>query len=200
MGGEQLGHAASVGGGVDVEDPSAAQRLGIETLHPEQEQVIADVQAGRDVLMVLPTGFGKSACYQIPSMLLPRPVVVISPLLSLLQDQQQKMLSRDVPCVRLDGTVRFRGGFLEVRSSLVGREVELRFDPFERDPRVRVYSDGAFVSDAVELDPPDRGGALAQLWSGLGGTAEAERSLDNVRSLGSDEDANFLAMAGSVQN
>ena len=68
-------------------------------------------------------------------------------------DLGEVFLHRERRVVRLDGTVRFRGGFLEVRSCLVGREVELRFDPFERDPRVRVYSDGAFVCDAVKLDP-----------------------------------------------
>ena len=72
----------------DVE--AAAQRLGIEQLHPEQEHVLDGVFAGRDVLMVLPTGFGKSACYQIPSMILPQPVVVISPLLALMRDQEEK--------------------------------------------------------------------------------------------------------------
>jgi ATP-dependent DNA helicase RecQ len=84
----------------------AASRLGIDSLRREQEQVISESLASRDALMVVPTGFGKSACYQIPSMLLPKPTVVISPLLSLLQDQHQKLVSRDVPCVRLDGTVR----------------------------------------------------------------------------------------------
>ena len=56
--------------------------------------------------MVLPTGFGKSACYQIPSMIMPKPVVVISPLLALLRDQHEKLIKRRIPCVRLDGTVR----------------------------------------------------------------------------------------------
>jgi ATP-dependent DNA helicase RecQ len=84
----------------------AASRLGIDQLRPEQEEVIAEVLAGRDALMVVPTGFGKSACYQIPSMLLPKPVVLISPLLALLEDQHQKMLTAQVPCARLDGTVR----------------------------------------------------------------------------------------------
>jgi ATP-dependent DNA helicase RecQ len=86
----------------------AARRLGIRRLHPEQEQVIADALAGRDVLMILPTGFGKSACYQVPSMVLPRPVVLISPLLALLRDQSEKLLARDIPCARLDGSVRGR--------------------------------------------------------------------------------------------
>jgi len=84
----------------------AARRLGIEKLHPEQEQGISGVLDGRDVLMVLPTGFGKSAVYQVPSMVLPRPVVLISPLLALLRDQHEKLRARDVPVVRLDGTVR----------------------------------------------------------------------------------------------
>src|SRR5512139_2083082 len=58
----------------------AARRLGITRLHPEQDRVISDVLRGRDLLVVLPTGFGKSACYQVPSMIFPRPVVLISPL------------------------------------------------------------------------------------------------------------------------
>ena len=73
----------------------AASRLGIEDLHPEQKQVIDDVLQGRDVVMIVPTGFGKSACYQIPSMVLPKPVVVISPLLALMEDTD---------CVLVDGT------------------------------------------------------------------------------------------------
>ncbi len=77
-------------------------------LHPEQELVVEHSLAGRDVLMILPTGFGKSACYQVPSMVLPKPVLVISPLRALLRDQHEKLLERDVPCVRLDGTVRGR--------------------------------------------------------------------------------------------
>jgi ATP-dependent DNA helicase RecQ len=86
----------------------AALRLGIEELRPEQEQVIGEVLAGRDVLMILPTGFGKSACYQIPSLLMPKPVLVLSPLLALLRDQHEKLQALDVPCVRIDGTVRGR--------------------------------------------------------------------------------------------
>jgi len=84
----------------------AAQRIGIGKLHAEQERVIEEVRAGRDVLMVLPTGFGKSACYQIPSMLMPRPVLCVSPLLALLRDQHEKLIKYGIPCVRLDGTVR----------------------------------------------------------------------------------------------
>ncbi len=84
----------------------AARRLGINRLYPEQERVITHVTEGRDVLVVLPTGFGKSACYQIPSMTLDKPVVLVSPLLALLRDQHEKLLKRKIPCARLDGTIR----------------------------------------------------------------------------------------------
>jgi ATP-dependent DNA helicase RecQ len=87
----------------------AARRLGIQQLYGEQERVIRAALAGREVLVVLPTGFGKSACYQIPSMVLPKPVVLISPLLALLRDQHEKLSKRSIPCVRLDGTVRGKG-------------------------------------------------------------------------------------------
>ena len=84
----------------------AGARLGITTLYPEQHEVLDASLRGEDVLMVLPTGFGKSACYQIPSMILPKPVLVISPLLALMRDQYEKLQRRSVPCVKLDGTVR----------------------------------------------------------------------------------------------
>jgi ATP-dependent DNA helicase RecQ len=85
---------------------AAARRLGIARLYPEQERVLETALAGRDVLVVQPTGSGKSACYQVPSMVLPKPVVLISPLLALLRDQHEKLLKRNIACVRLDGTVR----------------------------------------------------------------------------------------------
>ena len=85
---------------------SAAQRLGIRQLYPEQERALAASLAGRDVLVVLPTGFGKSVCYQVPSMVLPRPVVLVSPLLALLRDQHEKLLARRIPVERIDGTIR----------------------------------------------------------------------------------------------
>ena len=84
----------------------AARRIGIPSLHEEQRSGIDAALTGEDVLLVMPTGFGKSACYQVPSMLLPKPTVVISPLLALLRDQHEKLIKYEVPCVRIDGTVR----------------------------------------------------------------------------------------------
>jgi ATP-dependent DNA helicase RecQ len=96
------------GGGGTIPQPirDAGRRLGIQQLYPEQERAVLASLAGDDVLVVQPTGFGKSACYQVPSMVLPRPVVLVSPLLALLRDQHEKLLARNIPVVRIDGTVR----------------------------------------------------------------------------------------------
>jgi ATP-dependent DNA helicase RecQ len=83
----------------------ARDRFGIARLHREQERAILSVLDGKDTLLILPTGGGKSLCYQLPSLLLPRPTVVVSPLLALLEDQHQKLLQYGIPAIRLDSTV-----------------------------------------------------------------------------------------------
>ena len=61
--------------------------FGYEAFRPYQEEIITQVLAGQDTLGVLTTGAGKSLTYQLPSLLLPRPTLVISPLIALMQDQ-----------------------------------------------------------------------------------------------------------------
>ena len=65
----------------------AAAELGLTTLRPGQGEAIEAAAAGRDVLAVLPTGWGKSAIYQVAALLVPGPTVVVSPLLALQRDQ-----------------------------------------------------------------------------------------------------------------
>ncbi|MGV9253176.1 RecQ family ATP-dependent DNA helicase [Streptomyces sp. NPDC003697] len=66
---------------------TAAEVFGWETLRPEQLAAMQSVLEGRDTLIVMPTGSGKSAVYQVPGVLLSGPVVVVSPLLALQRDQ-----------------------------------------------------------------------------------------------------------------
>lgn len=63
------------------------ESYGFTEFRPGQKEVIEQVLAGRDVLALLPTGMGKSMCYQLPGKVLPGAVVIVSPLLSLMQDQ-----------------------------------------------------------------------------------------------------------------
>jgi ATP-dependent DNA helicase RecQ len=70
-----------------------------------QADVIAEVLAGRDVVAVLPTGGGKSFCYQIPAMLRPGVGLVVSPLIALMQDQVAALRAAGVAAARLDSTL-----------------------------------------------------------------------------------------------
>jgi ATP-dependent DNA helicase RecQ len=70
-----------------------------------QAEVIGELLAGRDALAILPTGGGKSVCYQIPAMLRPGVGLVISPLIALMQDQVAALRAAGVRAARLDSSL-----------------------------------------------------------------------------------------------
>ena len=71
---------------IDLEH-TLRDRFGLERFRAGQREVIERVLGGRDVLCVMPTGGGKSLCYQLPALLLPGVTLVISPLIALMKDQ-----------------------------------------------------------------------------------------------------------------
>lgn len=71
-------------------------RFGLDQLRPKQKEVISNILAGRHTLAFLPTGYGKSLCYQLPSQLLPGVTVVISPLIALMHDQVNGLIRRGI--------------------------------------------------------------------------------------------------------
>ena len=82
---------------------------GYDAFRGLQENVIRDVLAGRDALAVLPTGGGKSLCYQIPSMLRSGVGIVVSPLIALMADQVDALRELGVRAERLDSTLEHTG-------------------------------------------------------------------------------------------
>ena len=65
--------------------------FGFETFKRGQKEIIESILAGKHTLGILPTGSGKSLCYQLPTYLIEKPTLVISPLISLMDDQVMQM-------------------------------------------------------------------------------------------------------------
>ncbi|RZI77721.1 MAG: ATP-dependent DNA helicase RecQ [Variovorax sp.] len=76
--------------------------FGLRTLRPGQREVIDRILSLRSTLAIMPTGAGKSLCYQIPAMLLPGCTVVVSPLIALMNDQCEKLRALGVHAVQLN--------------------------------------------------------------------------------------------------
>ena len=66
--------------------------FGLDDFRPSQRDVIEDIISGKDVLCVMPTGAGKSLCYQLPAAIAEGLTIVVSPLISLMEDQVQQLL------------------------------------------------------------------------------------------------------------
>nr|MDQ6926018.1 ATP-dependent DNA helicase [Candidatus Eremiobacteraeota bacterium] len=76
-----------------------------EEFRPGQERAVSAVLAGRDAVIIMPTGGGKSLCYQVPALLLPGLTVVVSPLISLMKDQVDALTARGLPAAFVNSTL-----------------------------------------------------------------------------------------------
>jgi ATP-dependent DNA helicase RecQ len=81
------------------------RRFGISAFRPGQALAIRNVLAGIDTLAIMPTGAGKSLCYQLPALELDGVSLVVSPLIALMKDQHDKLADLDIEVLRLDSTL-----------------------------------------------------------------------------------------------
>jgi ATP-dependent DNA helicase RecQ len=90
-----------------IADARAAlhEHFGYPAFRPGQEMAVESVLAGRDTLVVLPTGGGKSLCYQVPALMLPKLTIVVSPLISLMKDQVDALAARGLPATFVNSTL-----------------------------------------------------------------------------------------------
>ena len=81
--------------------------FGHETFRPFQKDIIDHILKGQDALVVLPTGGGKSLCYQLPALIFDGMTVVVSPLISLMQDQVMQLQNRGIRAAFLNSTLNY---------------------------------------------------------------------------------------------
>src|SRR5438046_3350820 len=96
--------------------PLLKQYFGFASFRPLQEEIIRDALEGRDVFALLPTGGGKSLCFQLPALVRPGLAVVVSPLIALMKDQVDALRAGGVAATFLNSSLapgqyreRFRG-------------------------------------------------------------------------------------------
>lgn len=89
-------------------EKSLHDTFGLAHLRPGQQEVIENVLHGRDTLAVMPTGSGKSLCYQLPALKLPGTAIVVSPLIALMKDQAEKLEEVGAEAAQVNSTLNAR--------------------------------------------------------------------------------------------
>ncbi len=105
--------------------------FGYDSFRENQEAVISAILSGRDVFTSMPTGGGKSLCYQIPGLLFDGLTVVISPLIALMKDQVDDALTKGIPAAFLNSTLQ-KEEVSEIYSRLYRNEIKLLYLSPER--------------------------------------------------------------------
>ena len=91
-----------------MDSPEALlHRFGLDAFRPGQREAVAAALAGRDSLVVMPTGGGKSLCYQLPAVVLSGTAIVISPLIALMQDQAAQLAEMGIAAAVLNSSIHW---------------------------------------------------------------------------------------------
>jgi ATP-dependent DNA helicase RecQ len=102
------------------------QQLGIKSIRPEQEPVIDSLLAGRDTLAIMPTGSGKSLCYQYPALKMEGTAIVVSPLIALMKDQIDSLKKKGVPAEFINSSLT-HGKKVDITRKLEANKLKLLY-------------------------------------------------------------------------
>jgi len=145
---------ASPGAGSSVTDPAAVLRrvFGYDTFRDGQREIIDHLVSGHDALVLMPTGGGKSLCYQIPALARDGTGVVVSPLISLMQDQVDALRNLGVRAGFLNST-QDPGARRLVEDAFLAGELDLLYVAPERlcgEPALRLLERGRISLFAID--------------------------------------------------
>jgi len=145
---------ASLGAGSSVTDPAEVLHrvFGYDTFRDGQQEIIDHLTAGHDALVLMPTGGGKSLCYQIPALVRDGTGVVVSPLIALMQDQVDVLRNLGVRAGFLNSTQDL-GARRLVESAFLAGELDLLYVAPERlcaEPTLRLLDRGTISLFAID--------------------------------------------------
>jgi ATP-dependent DNA helicase RecQ len=123
------------------------EKFGYSSFRPGQEEVIDAILAGTDALAVMPTGAGKSLCYQIPALMLDGMTIVISPLISLMKDQVSALKEAGCDAVFLNSSLSDRE-YSDTMSQIMSGKIKLLYIAPERLQRADMSE---FASNNIPL-------------------------------------------------
>ncbi|MBN1134508.1 MAG: DNA helicase RecQ [Methanosarcinaceae archaeon] len=105
--------------------------FGYTEFRPLQKEIIDDVIAGKDTFVLMPTGGGKSLCYQLPALLTDGLTVVVSPLISLMKDQVDSLKANGIAAAYLNSTLGYRE-IHEINNDLLNNRIKILYVAPER--------------------------------------------------------------------
>lgn len=127
--------------------PLLESYFGYRSFRTGQEQAIRSVLDGENTICVMPTGGGKSICYQIPALVLPGTTIVISPLISLMKDQVDSLLQVGIPATFINSSLSFSETNERMHEAMQGKYKLLYIAPERLESR-------DFIEDLKNMDIP----------------------------------------------
>ncbi|MFJ5716130.1 DNA helicase RecQ [Neobacillus sp. NPDC093127] len=127
--------------------PLLESHFGYEAFRKGQEQAIRSVLTGENTICVMPTGGGKSICYQIPALILPGTTIVISPLISLMKDQVDALIQVGIPAAFINSSLTYNEANERIRAAKQGKYKLLYIAP----ERLESYE---FLEDLNQMEIP----------------------------------------------
>src|SRR3954454_21021073 len=81
------------------------EHFGFRRFRPGQERAVQAAMEGKDTIVIMPTGSGKSLCFQLPALALEGTTIVVSPLIALMKDQTDSLVERGIPAIAINSTL-----------------------------------------------------------------------------------------------